>query len=259
MSQLDGITHEGLKTALSIKENYKKGELVCVPGEGDRILMPENLMNRHLDLHTIDDPLSLAMLATRDPETPMALAAAARFGPMGIKTDLLAGIFQVVGEKSKHPLVRKCVELITESAFSPETITRVHTKTSKFIVNSRKQYTMAMRQNLQELLDGTLAPRVFVGQFFELTEVGNLRNDFRRKLVLSLLLSESIRPSIKFLFIENLERFPNSVRRAIVASVLSARESHHMDIIKEELRWIAAQEKRVQAVATRSGSEVPWH
>ena len=67
-----------------------------------------------------------------------------------------------------------------------------------------------------------------------------MRSDIRKKLVLSLLLSESIRPSIKFLFLENFDELPRPVRREIVQSVLRAEPSHHMEIIKEELRWITS-------------------
>ena len=68
MSNLDGFTHEGLKTALDIKDNYKTGEPMCVPGDENSILVPENLLNHHLDLQAIEDPIVLAMMASRDPK-----------------------------------------------------------------------------------------------------------------------------------------------------------------------------------------------
>jgi len=243
MSQLEGITHEGLQTALKIRDDYEKGEPICVPGESARILMPEYLINHHLDLQMIDDPLALAMMATRDPEAPMALAAATRLSPLGAKSKLLGGVYDIVGDSSRHPLVKKCISLVTENAFDADAIASVRSQASKFIVHSRKQYSLALRRNLQALLDGGIAPRQFVAQFFELTEAGNMRSEIRRKLVSSLLLSESIRPSIKFLFLENLQRFPQSVRGAIISSVLKAEPGHHTQMIKDELKWIIAQER----------------
>jgi len=240
MNELDGITHAGLKTALGIKGNYHAHEPICLPGEKTRILSPENLMNHHLDLLTMEDPLALSMIATRDPEPPMALAAAARLSPLGSQSKLLRGVFQVVGETTKHPLIAKCVSLITENAFNPGAIVLVRKHATQFIVNSRKEYTLALRQNMQALLEGTIAPRYFVSEFFELTEAGNMRSDIRKKLVLSLLISESIRPSIKFLFLENFDRLPSPVQKAIQREVLKASPSHHMEIIKEELRWIVS-------------------
>ncbi len=120
MNHLDGITHEGLKTALSIKENYRAHEPICLPGEEARMLLPENLMNIDIDLQSIEDPLALSMMAARDPESPMALAAATRLSPLGQKSPLIKGVLQVVRETTKHPMIAHCISLITDSAFSPE-------------------------------------------------------------------------------------------------------------------------------------------
>lgn len=248
MSQLNGLTHDGLKTALGIKKKYQAREPICLPGEKSRILLPENLMNHHVDLQSMEDPLALSMMATRDPEAPMALAAAARLIPLGKNSELINGVFRVVGETSKHPLIAKCVSMITENAFSPDAITLVRDHATKYIVNTRKEYTLALRQNLQALLDGSIAPRHFVNQFFELTEAGNMRSDIRKKLVLSLLVSENIRPSIKFLFLENFDRMPKPVQSAIVRDVEKAPPSHHMEMIKEEVRWIVARENEARGV-----------
>ncbi|MBT7505932.1 MAG: hypothetical protein HN644_06605, partial [Rhodospirillales bacterium] len=90
-----------------------------------------------------------------------------------------------------------------------------------------------------------VTPRDFVHDFSELTEAGNLRNDIRKRLVLSLLLSENVRPSVKFLVLENFYRLSKPVRASILAAVLNAEPSHHIDLIKEEIRWIVAQERLV--------------
>lgn len=248
MADLIGITNEGLDAALEIKHTYKTKEPICVPGERDRILIPENLMNHEIDLLGLEDPLPLAVMAARDPEPPMALAAAARLSPLGRKTKLISGVYGLVGESTRHPLVRKCVELVTENAFSPDTIASVRRHTSRFIIHTRQQYTTALRHNLQSLLEGDISPRLFVKEFFELTEAGNMRNDIRKKLVLSLMLSESIRPSIKFLMLENFQRMPQSVQHAIITGVLKAEPSRHLAIIKEELRWIVSKQRQGEGI-----------
>lgn len=243
-----GITQDGLKVALKIKEHYRKGEPLCMPGEHDRILIPENLMNVDLDLRWFEDPLALAMVASRDPEPPMALAAAARLSPLGRKTMLVSGVVGVVGEATRHPDVKKCVEVVTDNDFSPDAISRVRRHASQVIVHTRRQYTTALRQNLWSLMEGVIAPRRFVREFFELTEAGNMRHDIRKKLVLSLLLSATIRPSIKFLLLENFHRMPEPVRMAIIGAVIKAKPSHHIDIIKNELQWIVSQESSIDSV-----------
>ena len=242
MATLLGITQDGLRAALRIKEDYRKGEPLCVPGERARILLPEYLMNHNLDLRDFDDPMPLAMVAARDPEAPMALAAATRMSPLGPKNEFVGGLFQVMGETTRHDIVRRCVQMITANAFSPEMIAEVRRQTSRVIINTREEFTLALRQNLQSLLEGSIAPRQFVHEFFDLTEAGNLRNEIRKKLVLSLLLSSTIRPSIKFLLLENFQRMPRTVRLGIIGAVLKAEQSRHLDMIKEELRWIVTQE-----------------
>ena len=228
-----------------IKEHYKDGTPICVPGEDSRILVPEHLINHNLNLQDFEDPLPLAVLATRDPEAPMAVAAAARLSPLGNRTTLVSGLFELVGETTKHPLVRRAVGLVKESAFSPDAIAHVRRHASRYIVQTRSQYTAALRQNLRSLIEGVIAPRAFVKEFFELTEAGNLRHDIRRKLVLSLLVSPNIRPSIKFLVCWR----TSSVCRPRCAArsspgVLQAEPNRHSDIIKEELRWIITQERQ---------------
>lgn len=243
-----GITREGLTVALRIKEHYRDDTPICVPGEDDRILIPEHLLNRSLDLQDLDDPLPLAMLATRDPESSMAIAAAARFGPLANRTRLVSELFDLVGQTSRHHLVRRAVDLVTENAFDPRAIAHVQRHASRFVLKTRSQYTAALRQNLGALIDGAIAPRDFVREFFELTEAGNVRQDIRKKLVLSLLVSPTIRPSIKFLVLENFHRLPHPVRLAIVSGVLQAEPTRHTEIIKEELRWILTRQRRPSGV-----------
>ena len=71
-----GITQKGLKTALKIKEDYRANRPILMPGKKTHILEPETVMNEDIDLFNLEDPLPLAMIATRDPEAPMAVAAA---------------------------------------------------------------------------------------------------------------------------------------------------------------------------------------
>lgn len=241
-----GISQDGIATAMDIKQRYRDHEPLVVPGENERLLVPENLLNKEINLSGLEDPLALAMVSSRDPESPMALAAVARLCPLGNKTPLVRGMMEIIGDTSKHELVKECLKYVTDQAFDTDSIVKIRTHASKIIIESRKQFTMALRQNLTCLLDGDLAPRQFVREFFELTEAGNLRHDIRKKLVLSLLLSPSVRPSIKFLMLENFTRMPKSVRLGIISAVLKAEPSRHTEIIKEELRYILTQARAEQ-------------
>ena len=243
-----GITQEGLKTALKIKEDYLARRPILMPDENDWIMVPETMLNHNIDLTTFEDPLPLAMMATRDPEAPMALAAAARLSPLGRQTRLLSGVVEIIGETSKHEAVKECLGYVQDRHFEPSAIVEVRRHATMFIVRSRQQYTAALRENLKSLLDGAIAPRQFVREFFELTEAGNMRHDIRKKLVLSLLLSPTVRPSVKFLMLENFHRMARPVQLAIISGVLRAEPSRHTEIIKEELRYLVVHKTRDEGV-----------
>lgn len=246
MSANMGITQGGIDAALNIKESYRKGDPICVPGEPTRILLPEHLINVDLDLSQFEDPLPLAIMATRDPESPMALAAATRLSPKASHKDLVAGVYRIVGEKTRHSLVKRCVDVVCENDFSPKAIAFVRTRTSQFIVETRKQYANALKAILKALLNGDLSPGEFVTQFIQLTEAGNLRSDVRQKLVTSLLLSETVRPGIKFLMLEHFHSFPVPTRQGIIHAVAKAPDSRHIDVLKEELRWIVSHDRQLK-------------
>jgi len=145
MSAKIGISQDGIDAALVIKQSYRTGDPICVPGEPTRILLPEHLVNIDLDLTQFEDPLPLALMATRDPESPMALAAATRLSPKAENQKLVAGVCALVGEKTRHPLVKRSIDLSTENDFSPKAIAFVRTRTSQFIVETRRQYAQALK------------------------------------------------------------------------------------------------------------------
>lgn len=238
MSNSLGFSRKGLDLALQVKNHYEKREPLCLPGTDDRLLIPEHLLNGDYDLQEMDEPLPLAMVAVRDPESSMAVAAAVRLSPMAGQTELVSGVYEILKETSRHPVVKKCVDLVTESAFSPTVIARVRRNASDFIVSTRQQYTSALRSNLHALMDGSLDPQQFVSEFFELSEAGNLRLDIRKRLVLGILTAQRIRPSIKFQFLENLHRLPIPVQTEIIAGVKTAPDSAGLDAIKLELEWL---------------------
>ena len=82
-----------------IKLGYEKHEPIVLPYDNTRMITPENMLNRDLDLRGIDAPLPLAMVATKDPESPMALAALTRLSPYGKESVLAWRICQWLGKR----------------------------------------------------------------------------------------------------------------------------------------------------------------
>jgi hypothetical protein len=233
-----GFTQEGLNLALKLKKQYQRHQPLILPDDDCKMLMPEHLLNSDIDLQALEDPMPLAMVATRDPDSPMSVAAAVRMSTMPGRTRLVSEVFRMLEQTSKHPVVKQCVGLVVDSAFSPEVVSKVHTNAKKFVALSRKRYSEALKENLRQLIDGNLNPRTFVSEFFELSEAGNLRIDIRKRLILGLLTSDTIRPSIKFLFLENLERLPIKIRLEIINHVMDVTDKPSLEVIKQELAWI---------------------
>jgi hypothetical protein len=48
--------------------------------------------------------------------------------------------------------------------------------------------------------------------------------------------------------LENFHRLPTAVRHAIILSVLKADDSRHIDVIKEELRYMLFQERETGVI-----------
>lgn len=83
-----GISKKGISCALDLKEKYKTHQPICVPGEKTKILMPENLLNINLDLESLEDPMPLSLMATRDPESPMSYGRRSSPQPQGRKKQI---------------------------------------------------------------------------------------------------------------------------------------------------------------------------
>jgi hypothetical protein len=232
------FTEKGLSLALELKKQYQSHRPLILPDNDCKMLMPEHLLNNDIDLQSLEDPMPLAMVATRDPDSPMSVAAAVRMTTMPGRTRLVSEVFSMLEQTSKHPVVKQCVSLVVDSAFSPEIVNKVHANAKQFVAHSRKRYSEALKENLRQLIDGSLNPRTFVSEFFELSEAGNLRIDIRKRLILGLLTSDTIRPSIKFLFLENLERLPIEVRLEIINHVMDVTDKPSLEVIKQELAWI---------------------
>ena len=65
------------------------------------------------------------MVASRDPDSPMSVAAAVRMFGASASVPLVTEVFAMLGETSKHDVVKRCVEMVTESAFNPQVIKKV--------------------------------------------------------------------------------------------------------------------------------------
>ena len=66
---------------------------------------------------------------------------------------------------------------------------------------------------------------------------------------MKLMRSDAVRPSVKFMLLERLDRFPQMVKLQIVNEVNSAPDTPEYQTLKQELRWIYETKQKQQAPA----------
>ena len=64
---------------------------------------------------------------------------------------------------------------------------------------------------------------------------------------MKLMRSDAVRPSVKFMLLERLDRFPQMVKLQIVNEVNSAPETPEYQTLKQELRWIYEAKQKQQS------------
>ena len=105
MSNTLGITRQGLDLALSLRDKYLSGEPMLTLDQPEKLLMPEHFLNQNINLQTFEDPLPLAMVASRDPDSPMSVAATIRICGAKPAIPLVSEIFAMLGDTSKQAVV----------------------------------------------------------------------------------------------------------------------------------------------------------
>ena len=95
--QRDGVTDSGLAFAFKLKDKYREGQCLGLPGDDGWLIGPEYMFNRDLSLGHFDDSLVLAIIAARDPSNVLSLAATARLTPRATDRELVSEILTGVG------------------------------------------------------------------------------------------------------------------------------------------------------------------
>lgn len=252
----DGLTDSGLAFAFKLKEKYNQGFNLSIPGDDGWMLSPEYLLNRDLNLGHFDDSLVLAMMAARDPSNVLSLAATARLTPRARRRDLVSDILVNVGSESRHEPVRECVDNAARSSFSEQSIQEIRQIIRGKISDIRKDYFDEMKRSLSEVLQVVLDPRLFIEKFFELSEKSLIRQDIYSAMVHSLIRSSKVRPLVKILLVENINRMPKKVKFEVVATIQQMGADHENHYLKREL-MISLESAEKQARETQQRNRRP--
>lgn len=219
----------------SIKKRYRKGLSLVAPDQRERPLSAEDLMNMDIDLGDCENPLVLALVAARDPMVTMSMAATTRFTPLTRQHKLMAGIFTIVGDVSKHKEVKDCVHVVVKENFKESSFGALKEHVIKEIQLKRRYYRQQILDNLQNLIDGKISPERFTQHFYEGMNQLNLKTAAYTKMVTNFVLSQKFRPKVKILLLESLYKMPRDVRMQVMMHLINAPLEGHNMAIRDEL------------------------
>ncbi len=241
--ELLSVSKESLDLVDKLKKQYQNNNPITMPGTQRDIILPDSLLQNNVDLSVLDSSIPLALIASKDPEPTMAMAASVRMSPKAFQEKLVPDVLRMIAEKTPHNEVRKGIDLMIEHDFNPQAIAHVMRHTQGSIIQARTVYSNKMLNNLNEFLNGTVDSKLFLDKFLKLSGTGNIKTEIQTRLICSLITSKNIRPKIKFMLLEKFDRLPPPIKYAIVDKVLNAPSSEkHIDILKEELSWIVKED-----------------
>jgi len=232
------IRDAGMSLALTLRNSYRDGLSLWLPGDRDWLLKPEQFMHADVSVGTFDQPMPLAVVGARDPAPVMALAASARLVQQARVNRTSAEVCREVREATIHESVRRTVYAAEQNGFSIRAVDAVRRSVSAEINAIRTQCFDTLKANFSALLEGELDPLPFVNSFFALCELSHVRADVYQKLILTLLLSAKVRPAAKMLVLQRFERIPRAIQLNIVRAVAYAKRDVSNDYVKEELHWM---------------------
>lgn len=226
------------ETINAIKKRYRTGLTAATPSFSGRTLSAEDLMNKDLDLGSCDNPVVLALISSRDPMVTMSMAATARISPLAVEHKLVSGICEIIGDVSKHDEVKNCVHILEKNHYAPSAVNQLKSHVVGQVKDKRNYFRIRIRQGLQGLIDGKIAPDTFVAQFYQGMNQLNMNNVVYAQMVVDFLLSRKFRPKVKFTMMENLIKAPTAVRMQILMQIVDAPQDGHTDAIRDELYCI---------------------
>lgn len=247
MIHYTNTTQDPFEFIKTIKKRYRRGLSLVSPDLTDRPLAPEDLLNTEVSLGPCDDPLVLALVASRDPMVTMSMAAASRLSPHAVEHRLLAGVFGIVGEISKHQEVRDCVDVVVRNNFDIRSVPLLKHRVVGEIYKKRQHYRSLIYNNLRGLIEGIVSPDRFIMQFFVGMNQLNLKTAPYAKMVVDFLLSPKFRPKVKFLMLENFYQLPRDVRMQVMMNICNAPRVGHNEAIRDELICILQDEPALLA------------
>lgn len=229
------INSEAEQAAAAVVRSYKSGMPLQAPGMVGRLLKPEELMNHELDLGVYESPVVLAVVASRDPESTMGLAATARMLPSARQQAINGKVLALIGEVSRHRQVRDSVGFVIRNDFAPPVIDKVRHLAQDHIEDTRIVARTTLLENLRSLVNGSMMAETFVEDLFRLSHRCDLSPEIFKRMIINLVTSTKVLPRVKLMLIDNLERFPPPLRMEIAMHISALPNNSENAYLKREL------------------------
>lgn len=239
----DGLTDKGFAFALDLSDKYKRGMHLSLPDVNGWLVNAEHFLGADWQLGTFEDSMVLATMSVKDPSPVLSLAALARLAPRAGTQELVEEILAGIGDRSSHREVRDTVVFLRDGKMRPEVVAEAQAHARNEIREIRAKGFEALKTVLREVMDGSLGPREFVEEFFELSEKCTIRPEIYAQMLLNLMNSAKIRPLVKLILLENVDRLPTKVRYQVYQTVNALPDMHENFYLKRELAFLLERER----------------
>jgi hypothetical protein len=220
-----------------LKTQYKRGLPALAPTTDERPLRALEMINPELDLGSMQHPVVLTLMASRDPFVSTALAASSRLMWDANDRDIIAGLAGMIGQISQHEDVRTTADVAARYRFDPEFVHEIGNIAVRRVGEEQDRAMNALGDLLTSLRQQREAPRDFVLRLLRLGYACNLSKDSFERLVMSMIRSPDLGPRVKQSIIENLHVLPRYVLIAIAMEV-SRYPDRDFEHLKRELERV---------------------
>jgi hypothetical protein len=231
---------EVLGAVRGLKRQYRIGLPALAPTDDERPLRVVEVVNPELDLGSMQHPVVLTLMASRDPFVSTALAASSRLMWKASERKLIAGLAGMIGQISQHEDVRTTADVAARYRFDPEFVNEIGNIAVRRVGEEQDRAMNVLSDTLNSLRQYREAPRDYVLRLLRLGYACNLSRDTLERLFMSMIRSPDLGPRVMISIIDNLHLLPRHVLIAIAMEV-SRNPSPDLDHLKRQLERVLVQ------------------
>ena len=228
---------EVLGAVRGLKRQYKIGLPALAPTNDERPLRVSEMVNPELDLGSMQHPVVLTLMASRDPFVSTALAASSRLMWKASERQLIAGLAGMIGQISRHEDVRTTADVAARYRFDPEFVNEIGNIAIRRVGEEQDRAMNVLSDTLGSLRQFREAPRDYVLRLLRLGYACNLSRDTFERLFMSMIRSPDLGPRVMLSIIDNLHLLPRHLLIAIAMEV-SRNPNRDHEHLKRELERV---------------------